>query len=100
MRCGKGLVTSDLVAKIVLPIRTRAGAAVAKSSCELKVLHSIVPGKSRVPEAYTNGEGGRNLLRFLFVFSPFFPIEKTRYRPKDLILEIGLGRIKRGDQIF
>ena len=43
--------------------------------------------------SYTNK--GRVVFRFFVCFFPHFsPIEKTRYRPKDLILEIGSGKIK------
>ena len=34
---------------------------------------------------------------FLFFLPQFSPIEKTIYLPKDFILEIGSGRIKRGE---
>ena len=36
---------------------------------------------------------------FLSIF-PRLKIEKTRHRPKDSILENGLERTKRGDQVF
>ena len=47
---------------------------------------------TKVTVPHTKGEGG---LRFFVFFRQFSRIEKAIYRPKDFILEIGLGRIKR-----
>ena len=45
------------------------------------------------PPWYTKGEGGASF--FLFFLPQFSPIEKTKYRPKEFILEIGSGAFHR-----
>ena len=49
-----------------------------------------------VPEAYTNGEGGRNPLRFLCVFSPIFPELKNYILSQRFDFINRIRRMKKG----
>ena len=74
----------------------------AKRWCCEKLLGAhtalLMPRKSQCPRPSLVHQRGGGTSFFCFFFQ-FSPIERTIYRPKDLILEIGLGRIKRGSDV-
>ena len=73
----------------------------AKRWCCEKLLGAhmalLMPRKSQCPRPSLVYQRGGWCFVFLFFLPQFSPIEKTIYRPKESILEIGSGRIKRAE---